>query len=254
MVCVSTLKKGKYFHILILDFRFQIELAIQQLLNESAPTDFDELLFWGRISAVKTDYYIALGVCYCDRYEFPEKKFFWCSQSNGMKFTAFPGLNDQHSSEYNIMASQLFQGEPMKVLKKVENAEEQAAHKAKLDAKAAMEKDPLASTEEEDPDSLIVKIDLKEIDRLHYHIRAIENDCHIIPQGSMKLNQKHEVQRNEAFAGLNSEECFDLKFYSHFRNAQQDLKKAGMEADDAIFNRAFLDDVHSDKPIGCWSL
>lgn len=59
--------------------------------------------------------------------------------------------------------------------------------------KPIIERDPLASTEEEDPESLIVKRDLKEIDRLHYHVRAIENDCHIIPQGSMRLNEKHEV-------------------------------------------------------------
>ena len=61
------------------------------------------------------------------------------------------------------------------------------------------ERDPLASTEEEDPEASIVRIDLKEVDRLHYHVRAIENDCHIIPQGAMKLTALHEVHRNEAF-------------------------------------------------------
>lgn len=60
--------------------RFQIEVALQNLLNNSAATDFDELLFWGRVSAVKGgDYYIAMGVCYKDHYEFPDKKFYWCS-------------------------------------------------------------------------------------------------------------------------------------------------------------------------------
>ena len=60
----------------------------------------------------------------------------------------------------------------------------------------------MASTEEEDPESLVVKIDLKEVDRLHYHVRSIENDCHIVPHGSMRLNERHEVQRSEAFNGL----------------------------------------------------
>jgi len=64
------------------------------LLNSSAATDFEELLFWGRVAAAKSDYYIALGVCYKDRYEFPEKKFYWCSQANNMIFEAFPDLND----------------------------------------------------------------------------------------------------------------------------------------------------------------
>jgi radial spoke head protein 9 len=117
-----------------------------------------------------------------------------------------------------------------------------------------MERDPLESTEEEDPENLIVKINLKEIDRLHYHVRAIETECHIVPQGSMKLNHKHEVQRNEGFHGLCNEECFSLKCYSHFRNVQNATKKAELEADDAIFNRAFLDDVEGDLPKGCWTL
>jgi len=62
--------------------RFQLEVALQELLNNAGATDFDELLFWGRISGLKADYYIAMGVCYKDRYEFPEKKFYWCSSAN----------------------------------------------------------------------------------------------------------------------------------------------------------------------------
>ena len=40
----------------------------------------------------------------------------------------------------------------------------------------------------------------------------------------------------------------------HFRNAQDETKQQNLEADDAIFQRDFLDDVESDKPKGCWSL
>lgn len=112
----------------------------------------------------------------------------------------------------------------------------------------------LSSTEEVDPESLIVRINLKEIDRLHYHIRAIENDCHIIPHGSMKLTLAHEVQRNEAFRGLSPSDCFNLACYSHFRNVQDAAKKENLEADDAIFQRDFLDEVHTDLPKGCWAL
>ena len=93
----------------------------------------------------------------------------------------------------------------------------------------------MASTEDDDPDSLIQKVDFKEIDRLHHHVLAIENDCHIVPQGSMKLTGKHEVQRNEAFQGLNKDEAFRLGCYSHFRNVQDQEKKRNLEADDAIF-------------------
>lgn len=133
-------------------------------------------------------------------------------------------------------------------------------HQVEADPGKAVEEAPkkiqgeLSSTEEVDPESLIVRINLKEIDRLLYHVRAIENDCHIIPQGSVKLTPKHEVQRNEAFRGLPASECFQLNNYSHFRNVQDTVKKENLELDDAIFQRDFLDEVVNDKPLGCWAL
>ena len=221
------------FNCYIFCFRFQLELALQQLLNKSEKTDFEELLFWGRISGAKADYYIALGIIYKDRYEFPQKRFYWCSQANGMVFEAFPALNDQHKDEYDALSGQLFKGEPMFVHKSVEVPIDQAEVDRKAAEKKAREEDELASTVEEEEE--IVKINLKEIDRLHYHVLAIENDCHIIPQGSMKLTPAHEVERNEAFQGLTKETAFDLNNYSHFRNVQDKVKKDNLEADDAIF-------------------
>ena len=191
-----------------------------------------------------------MGICYNDRFEFPEKKFYWCSSANNMQFEAMPAINEQHRDRYDAFANQLFTGEPMKVLHKVEITDD-GAEVTKVEAKVQGD---LSSTDEVDPESLIVRINLKEIDRLQYHIRAIENDCHIIPHGSMKLTLAHEVQRNEAFRGLLASECFDLKFYSHFRNVQDPAKKENLEADDAIFHRNFLDEVTSDEPKGCWAL
>ena len=81
-------------------------------------------------------------------------------------------------------------GEPTKILKaKVVNEEMEKKRKAKLEEKdSKVERDPLESTEEEDEDLMVEKMDLLEIDRLHCHVRAIEHECHIVPQGSMKLN------------------------------------------------------------------
>lgn len=171
-----------------------------------------------------------------------------------MTFEAFPALHELHREHNDKFASQLFQGEPAKVLVKLVDPEEEAKKEAEKAAKAQVNDDPLASTEEEDPSDLIQKLDFTEVDRLHHHVLAIENDCHIIPQGSMKLTAKHEVQRNEAFQGLNETETFKLGCYSHFRNVQDVEKKRNLEADDAIFQRDFLDDVEGDKPLGCWSM
>lgn len=216
--CGRTVSQLLFIFNNLIIFRFQIELALQQLLNDAAPTDFDELLFWGRVSGKASDYYIALGVCFSERYEFPEKKFYWCSSANGMTFESFPALNDQHRAIIDTFSSGLFLGVPNHIHRKVTKEVDPEDAEAAKSIKAPVERDPLASTEEEDPESKVVKLDLKEIDRLHYHVRAIENDCHIVPQGSMRLNEKHEVQRNEAFGGLDAKECFKLQYYSHFRN------------------------------------
>ena len=62
--------------------RFQLENGIQELLNTSDKHDFEELLFWGRVEGVKQDYYLCLGITFTDKYEFPEKRFYWASSAD----------------------------------------------------------------------------------------------------------------------------------------------------------------------------
>jgi len=79
---------------------------------------------------------VAVGICYNDRYEFPEKKFYWCSSGNNMTFEAFPALHELHREHNDKFASQLFQGEPAKVLVKLVDPEEEAKKEAEKAAKA----------------------------------------------------------------------------------------------------------------------
>ena len=95
---------------------------------------------------------------------------------------------------------------------------------------------------------------LTELNLLHYRVLAIENDCHIVPQGAMRLTENHEVHRNHAFNGLNDSEAFELCNYSHFRNVQDSVKKQLLLQDDAVFNPRFLDDIVDDLPEGVWSI
>jgi hypothetical protein len=62
---------------------------VQSLLNNCAATDFEELMFWGRIEGMKSDYYVCMGVTFTDKFEFPEKRFYWAS-STDFKFCPFP--------------------------------------------------------------------------------------------------------------------------------------------------------------------
>ena len=63
-------------------------------------------------------------------------------------------------------------------------------------------------------------LDLTELDRLAFMVNIIENDCHIIPQGAMKMTTAHEIARNESFRGLPQGEVCQLTKYSHFRRVQ----------------------------------
>jgi len=193
-------------------------VGLQVLLNESAGDQFDELLFWGKIIGLQRDYFIAMGVIYKERYEFPEKKFYYAS-SQDFVFKKFPKLEDQHKDKVHNFLS-MFSGDPNKVLVQLEPEakpeDEEAQQQQEEEQK--VEFDPLASTEEEDESSKIVPVNLKEVDRLHFTVLAIENDCHIMPHGAMRLTEQHEVHRNVAFRGLDKNNAFVLSSYSHFRN------------------------------------
>jgi len=75
--------------------RLRLHLGINELLNNSAESDFEELVFWGRIDGMQHEYYICMGVTFTDKYEFPTKRFYWASSAD-FRFKAFPALNDQH--------------------------------------------------------------------------------------------------------------------------------------------------------------
>jgi len=48
-----------------------------QLLKITETEAYDQVVFWGKIIGVKFDYYIAVGLQYRGKFEFPTKKFFW---------------------------------------------------------------------------------------------------------------------------------------------------------------------------------
>ena len=50
---------GQSFHV---EERLQLEMGVQDLLANSAETDFEELLFWGKVCGLNKDYYICMGL------------------------------------------------------------------------------------------------------------------------------------------------------------------------------------------------
>ena len=56
---------------------------------------------------------MCLGVTYTDKYEFPEKRFYWATSAD-YKFKQFPTINDQHFEAFDSIQG-LFVGEPNKI-------------------------------------------------------------------------------------------------------------------------------------------
>ena len=201
--------------------RLRLNLGLQALLNESSDGEFEELLFWGRVSGIRSDYYVAMGVTYKHQYEFPTKTFYFASSSDYV-FRKFRDINTQHEEEYDKI-TEPFKGDSSYVYIKIENETDPNASAAVQEEKEE-ERDILEDTPPEDPDKGKVYRSLIEEDRLLYTVLAIENDCQITPHGAFRLTEAHEVERSVAFRGLGLEAAFDLANYSHFRNVQSSEK------------------------------
>ena len=68
------------------------------------------------------------------------------------------------------------------------------------------------------------------------------------------MTPEHQVRRNEAFQGLCAESGMRLGNYLHFRNVQDEAKRAELDLPTAPFNERFLETAELDQPRGCWSL
>jgi len=229
-------------HSLTLEERMQVELSLLELVQKE---DFEELLYWGKIRGLSRDYFVAMGLKYRGQYEFPLKRFFWCN-SVTWAFSELPSVNPNDSDKADKFNS-FFTGDHTKVLVEAPAEEE---NQPPAEEEEAKDKDSLASTEEE-------KIPAKpftELDRLAVVVRAIEQDCQLVPQGAFRITPAHELSRNRAFAGLSQDEVHSLGPYLHFRNVQTKDKRMQLDRDDAIFTYDFLDPAELDLPKPCWSL
>lgn len=57
----------------------QLETGLTAL---HATIDCDELLFWGKVTGITNDYFIAIGYTYRGMFEFPVKSFYWALGNN----------------------------------------------------------------------------------------------------------------------------------------------------------------------------
>lgn len=83
---------------------------------------------------------------------------------------------------------------------------------------------------------------------------AIENDCHIVPKSSIVMTPNHEMRRNHAFAGLGTNEAFDINNYCYFRNVQEINKKRALMTENAIINKDLLEEASDCSTKGSWAI
>ena len=93
-----------------------------------------------------------------------------------------------------------------------------------------------------------------ELDRLAVVIHQIDRRCCAVPKGFLKYTPSHTVVENEAFKGLSCENAFDLHYWQHFRQVENEENKDLIARHEAVYNDNFLDCLQSDVPIKCWSV
>jgi len=210
-----------------------------RILKEESEPQIDQLLFWGRIRGTQKDYYIALGLSFHDQYEFPLKRFYYAT-SNNYHFKVLPNIIPEFADTAENFRN-LFTGNAESVLfnKKEGGGEEGDAPPPEEPPKT--EVDSLADTEdlEEERNRRVPPDIFKEIDRLAYVVRAIENDCSVTPIGAFKLTPTHELRYDDNFEGLGITEVDKMQNWQHFRNPQDETVMKTIMRDDAIFMKKF---------------
>jgi len=95
---------------------------------------------------------------------------------------------------------------------------------------------------------------ITELDRLAHIVHMIDEDCTIVPLGSIKMTPLNEVRKNEAFKGLKAGDAFNINNYAHFRNP---CLKKNIELNsrkEGVYNHNFLDNAGEDLPKCTWSV
>ena len=187
----------------------QLEMSLTELRGT---IQADELLFWGKITGINADYYIAVAVTYNGMYEFPLKSFYWTlSTTKDFRFREMPslGLPEVEQDRFIDNCAQYFLGEPAKLLNAKEgDAEEPVDEPPKEEEEEGGDEKakgvPKDSDESEEEEIKVPKRSLTELNRVAAVVHAIENDCQLCPQSAFKMTPDHEMRRAEGFRGLSA--------------------------------------------------
>jgi len=203
--------------------------------KEKLPSVF----FWGKISGLTADYYIAYGLK-DPEFEFPMKCFFYAGEDFDFKHLPYPSLEKaQKLLEYSL--EKPFAGKADEVIKppNAGNTEGNEADEA-----------PAEGAEE----GAAGKATLTELDRLGQVVVDIDFDTAVVPRGAHRLNEAHQIVQSSDFRGLGATEATALSKYVHFRPPANIAALRALARTDAEFFANFLDPLEADVPMGCWAV
>jgi len=189
---------------------------------------FNRVHFWGKITGIKGDYFIAQGV---GDDEMRDKKTLYSLDcvTWGLLPEATQAMRDQCSLvKGRFLGDPSYEYEHMEI-KRIGEGED--------------------AQEEENA------ITIKEEDRLASSIAQIDEDVAIVPRGAYIKTPHGTVIRNRSFAGLQTQEAVKFSSYFHFR--EPILLKEKSLLDKADLDKAidFLDSIDDDIPKSrAWSL
>jgi len=189
---------------------------------------FQKVIFWGKISGIKDDYYIAQGY---GKDFFGDKKTLYSKDC--ITWALLPPATEAMRKQAKL-AKGRFTGDPSYEYEHVEIK------------KIYGEGDEVQEEEE--------TIMIKEEDRLTSVIAEIDEDVSIVPRAAYQKWPSGEVVANRSFEGLTVSEAAKLSSYMHFREPFRLQKKTLLEKADLDKAIDFMDVIEEDVPKGSWSM
>ncbi|KAF4666138.1 Radial spoke head protein 9 [Perkinsus chesapeaki] len=211
-------------------------LALQSGMNKlKYDAKFDKVYFWGRISGLKGDYYIAFGLRSVSE-AFPCKKFYF-STSTDPDFVELPELTEAEEDIVKALVDQRlpFVGEPSRPV-----------------ATEDLPKPP-----EGEEENAPVPLRVTDLKRLAEVVPRIDAETSVVPAGAHCMTDSFKIVDSVAFKGLSYADASSISSFRHFRPSSDATALRALVADDAAFMTAsnFLDNVDEDSPKGAaWVL
>lgn len=188
---------------------------------------FRRIYFWGKISGVEKDYYVAYGYV---KDALVGKVYYYSTNCRDW------GLLPQPTKKGKLLTplcSTKFQGDPALV------------------AEILIDKDETSLGEKLSGPQIRT---LKEEDRLSATIYFINQEAIAVPRGALFKRPDGVVVENRSFEGLDGLEAQEIKCFLHYRLPLQKWNTNLLTRNDYNYALDFLDTLDIDIPEGCWTL